>query len=204
MRPCRRSARASESGHWPPITPDAPNVVKCRARAEFGATSVTTPTPHSGRGRWKLVVLLLIVCAVAAAGATVTFPKLATWYAALNKPAFNPPEWVFAPVWAALYGLMAVAAWRVWEAPGAPSEKRGALAHFAIQLMLNALWPLVFFGLRRPVSGLIVMLVLLVAVGTTLRRFYLIDRLAGLLLLPYLAWIAFATVLNAAIVGLNP
>ena len=166
--------------------------------------SVTTPTPHSGRGRWKLVVLLLIVCAVAAAGATVTFPKLATWYAALNKPAFNPPEWVFAPVWAALYGLMAVAAWRVWEAPGAPSEKRGALAHFAIQLMLNALWPLVFFGLRRPVSGLIVMLVLLVAVGTTLRRFYLIDRLAGLLLLPYLAWIALATVLNAAIVGLNP
>jgi translocator protein len=122
--------------------------------------SVTTPTPHSRRGRWKLIVLLLIVCAVAAAGATVTVPNIATWYAALNRPVFSPPAWVFAPVWAALYGLMAVAAWRVWVAPAEAAEKRGALAHFAIQLTLNALWPPVFFGLQRPVSGLIVMLVL--------------------------------------------
>jgi translocator protein len=166
--------------------------------------SVTTPTPRAGRGRWKLVVLLLIVGAVAAAGAAVTFPKIDTWYAGLAKPAFNPPTWVFAPVWAALYGLMAVAAWRVWEAPAEPAATRGALAHFTIQLMLTLLWPLTFFGLQRPVSGLIVMLVLAAAVATTARRFYLIDRLAGLMLLPYLAWVAFATVLNAAIVGLNP
>jgi benzodiazapine receptor len=166
--------------------------------------SVTTPSPSSGRSWWKLIVLLLIVCAVAATGAIVTVPKIATWYAALNKPAFNPPAWVFAPVWVVLYGLMALAAWRVWEAPAAPSEKRGALAHFAVQLVLNALWPPVFFGLQRPVSGLILMLVLLAAVCTTVRRFYLIDPLAGSMLLPYLAWVAFATVLNAAIVGLNP
>jgi benzodiazapine receptor len=166
--------------------------------------SVTTPSSGSGRSWWKLIVLLLIVCAVAATGAIVTVPKIGTWYAALHKPAFNPPAWVFAPVWVVLYGLMALAAWRVWEAPAAPSEKRGALAHFAVQLVLNALWPPVFFGLQRPVSGLILMLVLLAAVCTTVRRFYLIDPLAGSMLLPYLAWVAFATVLNAAIVGLNP
>jgi translocator protein len=166
--------------------------------------SVTTPSPRARPGRWKLVVLLLIVCAVAAAGAAVTVPKIPTWYAALNKPAFNPPTWVFAPVWAALYALMTMAAWQVWEAPANSADQRGALAHFAVQLALNALWPPVFFGLQRPVSGLIVMLVLLAAVGTTLRRFYLIDRLAGVMLLPYLAWVAFAAVLNAAIVGLNP
>ena len=165
--------------------------------------SVTTPV-RSARGRWKLIVLLLIVSAVAAVGAAVTLPKIGGWYAGLNKPVFHPPAWVFAPVWAALYGLMAVAAWRVWEAPAEAAEKRAALAHFALQLILNALWPPVFFGLERPVSGLILMLVLLVAVGATMRRFHQVDRLAGLMLFPYLAWVAFATVLNSAIVGLNP
>lgn len=166
--------------------------------------SVTTPTPRSGRGWWKLIVVLLIVCAVAAAGATITVPPVATWYAALHKPAFNPPAWVFVAVSAAQCGLMAVAVWRVWEAPAALAEKRGAFGHFAIQLTLGALWPLVFFALQRPVSGLILVLALLAAVGSTARRFYLIDRLAGLVLIPYLAWVAFVTVLNAAIVGLNP
>jgi translocator protein len=166
--------------------------------------SAQTPTPQSGRGWWKLIVLLAIVLAVAAVGAGVTNPKLPTWYAALNKPAFNPPARAFAPVWAVLYVLMAVAAWRVWDSSAPAAEKRGALAYFAIQLALNALWPPVFFGLQRPVSGLIVILVLLAAIWATLWRFYRIDPVAGLMLVPYLAWVAFATVLNAAIVGLNP
>jgi benzodiazapine receptor len=166
--------------------------------------SAQTPAPRPRRGWWKLIVLLAIVFAVAAVGAGVTSPKLATWYGGLNKPAFNPPAWVFGPVWAVLYLLMAVAAWRVWEADAEAAEKRGALAWFAIQLALNALWTPVFFGLQRPVSGLIVMLVLMAAVAATLSRFYRVDRVAGLLLVPYLAWVAFATVLNAAIVGLNP
>jgi benzodiazapine receptor len=165
---------------------------------------VTAPTPRSGRGWWKIIVVLLIVCAVAAAGASIAVPPVTTWYAALHKPAFNPPAWVLVAVSAAQCGPMALAAWRVWEAPATSAERRGAFGHFAIQLTLGALWTLVFFGLQRPVSGLIVMLVLLAAVGTTLRRFYLIDRLAGVMLFPYLAWVAFATVLNAAIVGLNP
>jgi translocator protein len=166
--------------------------------------SVTTPTPRSGRGWWKIIVVLLIVCAVAATGASIAVPPEATWYAALHKPAFNPPAWVLVAVSAAQYGPMVLAAWRVWEAPATLAEKRAAFGHFAIQLTLGALWTLVFFGLQRPVSGLIVMLALLAAVGSTARRFYLIDRLAGLVLLPYLAWVAFVTVLNAAIVGLNP
>jgi benzodiazapine receptor len=170
---------------------------------DFGRMSGATPV-RSARGRWRLIALLLIVSAIAAVGAAVTLPKIGSWYAGLNKPVFHPPTWVFVPVWAALYGLMAVAAWRVWEASAEAAEKRAALAHFALQLLLNALWPPVFFGLQRPVSGLILMLVLLVAVGATVRRFHRIDRLAALMLLPYLAWVAFAAVLNAAIVGLNP
>jgi translocator protein len=165
---------------------------------------VTTPTPRSGRGWWKIIVVLLIVCAVAATGASIAVPPATTWYSALHRPAFNPPAWVLVAVSAAQYGPMALAAWRVWEAPATPAERRGAFGHFAIQLTLGALWTLVFFGLQRPVSGLILMVVLLAAVASTARRFYLIDRLAGLVLLPYLAWVAFVTVLNAAIVGLNP
>ncbi len=165
--------------------------------------SVTTPTPRSGRGWWKIIVVLLLVGAVAAAGANIAVPSAATWYAALHKPAFNPPAWLLVAVSAAQCGLLALAAWRVWEAPAALTEKRAALGHFAIQLTLGALWTLVFFGLQRPVSGLVV-LALLAAAGSTARRFYLIDRLAGLILIPYVAWVAFVTVLNAAIVGLNP
>jgi benzodiazapine receptor len=166
--------------------------------------SVSTPTSRPGRGWWKIIVVLLIVGAVAAACASIAIPPATNWYAALHKPAFNPPAWLLVAVSAAQCGLMALAAWRVWEAPAALTEKRGAFGHFAIQLTLGALWTLVFFGLQRPVSGLVVMLALLAAAGSTARRFYLIDRLAGLVLIPYLAWVAFVTVLNAAIVGLNP
>jgi tryptophan-rich sensory protein len=165
--------------------------------------SVTTPSPRSGRDRWKAIVSLVIVCAVATAGASV-IPSLTRWYVTLNKPTFSPPAGAFALIWGMLFPLIATATLRVWEAPAGIAERRAAGAHFAIQLALNVLWSWVFFGLQRPVTGLIVMLVLLAAVGTTLRRFYLIDRLAGVMLLPYLAWVTFATVLNAAIVGLNP
>ena len=156
------------------------------------------------RNWWKLIVLLAIVAAVAAMGASLSAPKVPGWYAALAKPVFMPPSWVFGPVWTVLYGLMALAAWRIWDAPSPAAHRREALAFFAMQLVLNALWPAVFFGMQKPVSGLIVIIFLLSAVVATLLRFQRIDRVAGLLLVPYLAWVGFATLLNAAIVGLNP
>ncbi|HWM49560.1 MAG TPA: TspO/MBR family protein [Xanthobacteraceae bacterium] len=153
--------------------------------------------------RWAaLIVLLAIVAAVSVLGSAVTVPKIPGWYASLNKPAFNPPAWVFGPVWTALYVMMAVAAWRVWLQPAIP-ERRTALAWFALQLALNAAWSQVFFGLERPGWALAVIVALVVAVAVTLWRFFRLDRLAGWLLAPYLAWLLFATVLNGAVVALN-
>jgi len=153
--------------------------------------------------KWAaLIVLLAIVAAVSVLGSAVTVPKIPGWYASLNKPAFNPPAWVFGPVWTALYAMMAVAAWKVWLQPATP-ERRTALAWFALQLVLNAAWSQVFFGLERPGWALAVIVALVVAVAVTLWRFFQLDRLAGWLLAPYLAWLLFATVLNGAVVALN-
>jgi translocator protein len=152
---------------------------------------------------WKLATLLAIVFAIATFGAAAANPKLA-WYAGLEKPGFAPPPWVFAPVWIALYAVTAAAAWRVWEAPADSADKREALGFFAIQLALNAVWAPVFFGLQKPVSALVIIVFMLAAIWGTMRRFLLIDPLAGWMLAPYLAWVAFAVLLNAAIVGLNP
>jgi benzodiazapine receptor len=153
----------------------------------------------------KLLVLagfLVLVFVVAAIGGAVTFPKIPTWYAALAKPSFNPPSWVFGPVWTTLYVLMAVAAWRVSLAP-AGAARRQALVWFFIQLALNCAWSPVFFGLERPVLALGVIVALLIALALTIVHFLRVDRLAGWMLVPYIVWVAFATVLNGAIVALN-
>jgi len=149
-----------------------------------------------------LIVLLAVVAAVSVLGSAVTVPKIPGWYASLNKPAFNPPAWIFGPVWTVLYVLMAVAAWRIWLQPATP-ERRTALAWFALQLAFNAAWSQIFFGLERPGWALAVIVALVVAVAVTLWRFVRLDRLAGWLLVPYLAWLLFATVLNGAVVVLN-
>jgi tryptophan-rich sensory protein len=153
--------------------------------------------------KWLVLALLLVlVLAVSAVGGWITAPKIPGWYAGLNKPWFSPPSWVFAPAWTILYLLMALAAWRVWLAP-AGEARSGALVWFFAQLALNALWSPAFFGLEAPRLGLAVIATLVVAVAMTVWRFFDVDRLAGWMLVPYLGWIAFATVLNAAIVVLN-
>jgi tryptophan-rich sensory protein len=153
------------------------------------------------RGWPILVFWIAAVAVVAAVGSWITLPKIPTWYAGLAKPAFTPPNAVFGPAWTTLYGLMAVAAWRVSLAPAL--ERRRALALFVAQLVVNALWSPAFFGLEAPRLGLAVILVLVVLVATTLFAFWRIDRLAGWLLVPYLAWVGYACALNAAIVALN-
>lgn len=135
-------------------------------------------------------------------GSIFTTPAIPTWYASLNKPFFNPPNWLFAPVWTLLYILMGVASARVFQAKKKKIRSR-ALWLYAGQLILNTLWSIVFFGLQNPTAALLVIFALLLALIATIINFNKIDRTAGLLLWPYLGWVSFASILNAAIVYLN-
>lgn len=138
----------------------------------------------------------------AAVGATATATSVGTWYRALNKPAWNPPAWVFGPVWTLLYLLIAVAAWRVWRKAEAATGRRTLLL-FGAQLALNALWSVLFFGLRRPDLAFAEVLVLWTLLVALLVRFWRADRTAGVLWAPYVAWVSFASVLNGTVWWLN-
>ena len=133
----------------------------------------------------------------------VTQSAIPTWYVALEKPFFSPPNWVFAPVWTLLYTLMGIAIGRVWFYGRRHRWGKTALSHFIAQLLFNGLWSLVFFGLKNPLLGLLVILILWVLIQRTLFWFRLVDRKASFMLYPYLAWVSFATVLNGAILYLN-
>jgi len=159
-----------------------------------------------GRPIAGLLGFLLVCYAIAALGALATVPAIPSWYAALAKPSFNPPNWVFAPVWTTLYGLMAIAAWLVWRTPKTGRQAKYRLSGlnlFSIQLLLNAVWTPVFFHFHRLLAALVVILCLLVAIFLTTHRFGKVDRFAAALMLPYLAWVAFATALNYQIYRLN-
>ncbi|MBM3650107.1 MAG: tryptophan-rich sensory protein [Alphaproteobacteria bacterium] len=149
-----------------------------------------------------LLLFLALCLGIGALGAQVTATSVGTWYADLTKPPFNPPNAVFGPVWTALYVLMAVAAWRVWRAASRDAT-RGPLTLFALQLAVNLGWSVVFFGLQKIGAAVATIVVLDVAVAVTTLAFRMVDRIAALLMVPYLAWIAFATVLNISIWWLN-
>lgn len=158
--------------------------------------------PARHRDITGLVVFLFGCLGVLAAGGAATASSVGTWYQALQKPPFNPPDWLFAPVWTALYVMMAVAGWRVWRAYGLRGA-RAALALFGIQLALNLAWSFVFFGYRLIGAALVEIIVLLAAIVATTILFWKRDRLAGLLFIPYAGWVAFATILNFALWQLN-
>lgn len=158
---------------------------------------------------WLLLVGWLGVCYLAAfLGSVATSESVSTWLPTLNKPFFNPPGYLFGPVWSTLYTMMAVAAFMVSRIAlageeGVSARARTALWLFAIQLILNASWSHAFFGLRSPVAGLVVIVPLWVAILWTMVRFGQLHRPAGWLLVPYLGWVSFATVLNGAFWWLN-
>lgn len=158
--------------------------------------------PIRARDALSLSVFLVLCFAVSILGGLITAQSVGTWYQDLAKPPFNPPDWLFAPVWTSLYLLMAIAGWRVWRRAGW-RDGRAALTAFGVQLAFNLAWSATFFGLRMPGAAVAVVLALLAAIAVTTRRFWTIDRPAGLLLVPLLAWVGFATVLNAAIWHLN-
>lgn len=126
------------------------------------------------------------------------------WYAALNKPSFTPPNELFAPVWTVLYVLMGVAAGVVWSKGYHHIWVKTALYHFVFQLLFNALWSIVFFGLKNPLLALLVILVLLTLIMLTIKWFKVVSKPAAILMVPYLLWVCFAAVLNYKVWELNP
>ena len=152
----------------------------------------------------RLALAVLPVAAASLTGALMTAPNIPTWYAGLAKPVFAPPNWLFGPAWTILYAMMALAAWRLLGVAPGTRGRAGAVAAFAVQLVLNAAWTPAFFGLHSPRAGLAVIGLLLVTILVTIRRTWPLDRVAAGLLVPYAAWVAFATVLNAEVARLNP
>lgn len=152
----------------------------------------------------KLFLSVLGCELIGAAGGLATAPAIPAWYRGLNKPAFAPPNWVFAPAWTLLYLLMGIAFFLIWQKGWKKKKTRVAAAYFFVQLALNFLWSPVFFGLRSPLWGLIVITALWLAIALTMKKFYEVSRTSGFLLVPYLMWVTFAAILNAAIMVLNP
>jgi translocator protein len=146
-------------------------------------------------------VVWLLVCFAAPALGAFSLPG--EWYAALKKPSWNPPAWIFGPVWTLLYTLMAVAAWLVWRQDSLKA-RRGPLTFFLAQLLCNALWTPLFFGLHRPDLAFADIVLLWLALLGTVIAFWRVRALAGAMLLPYLAWVTFAAVLNFTLWQLNP
>ncbi|WP_332691340.1 TspO/MBR family protein [Bosea sp. (in: a-proteobacteria)] len=151
-----------------------------------------------------LLVAILPVVATSLIGSAATVPQIPGWYAGLAKPPFNPPNWLFAPVWTTLFALMGLAVFRVLRRPSGTISRSRALLAYHVQLALNLVWSCVFFGLNSPAGGLVVIALLIAAILWTIRCFAALpDRFAAWLLAPYLAWVSFAAVLNLSIWWLN-
>ena len=150
----------------------------------------------------SLLCWFALCYAAGALGTLFTIPAVPTWYAGLVKPSWNPPAWVFGPVWTLLYIMMSVAVWLIWRREQSAARSQ-ALRWFMLQLLLNAMWSPVFFGCHSPAAGLVIIAVLWVAIVVTVALFWKASRAAGALLLPYLAWVSFATALNFAVWKLN-
>jgi tryptophan-rich sensory protein len=151
----------------------------------------------------RAAIAILPVVGATLLGQWATYPNLAPWYAGLAKPWFNPPNWIFAPVWTSLYLLMAYSVWRILKAPGNDADRRTALMLFFVQLALNALWSWLFFGLNNPLAGLMNIVPQLLVILATIDRFRRLDRWAARCLAPLAAWVAFAALLNFEIWRLN-
>lgn len=153
--------------------------------------------------QWLVLAAFVAVCFAAAGfGGYFTAKSVGGWYQTLRRPDWSPPDWVFGPVWTVLYLMMGVAAWVVWRKVGLTGAG-WALVVFGVQLVLNALWSLFFFGLRNPLAGFVEIVFLWCAIWATVILFWRIMPLASWLLWPYLAWVTFAMILNAAIWRLN-
>lgn len=151
----------------------------------------------------KLLVFVMACELVGIASTPFTLAGIPTWYQALNKPLFSPPNWIFGPVWTILYFLMGVSAFLVWEKGLRARGVKIALYYFLAQLILNFVWSLLFFGLHSPILAFLDIVGLWILIVLTIIKFFAISRVASYLLLPYILWVSFAAVLNFVIVILN-
>ena len=152
----------------------------------------------------KLLISVFVCQCAGFIGSIFTTPSIPTWYATLQKPLFTPPSWLFAPAWITLYLLMGISAFIIWRKGVDNRRVREALIVFLIQLILNSLWSIVFFGLKSPLYGVVVIVALWVAILFTMFKFFKLSTAAGGLLLPYILWVSFAAALNISIWVLNP
>ena len=151
----------------------------------------------------SLIVCVIICLAVGGLAGFATQSSVTTWFTTLNKPFFNPPSWLFGPVWTTLYILMGVALWLVWNAPETHPQRKNGIIIFAIQLIFNFLWSFLFFGMRNPLFALFDIVLMLITITLTIIIFRKINTKTTPLLVPYLAWVSFATLLNVSIWWLN-
>lgn len=162
------------------------------------------PTSRSvGAQLGGLAVSVALVAVVAGLGASWTDTRPGSWYQQLEQPPWNPPDWVFGPVWGVLYLAMAAAAWLLWRPRVSRRRRSGALAWYGLQLVLNLGWTGLFFGLERPGWALVEIIGLIAAVAMTIARFHPHHHAAAWLLAPYLGWVIFASTINAGVVALN-
>ncbi|WP_026704551.1 TspO/MBR family protein [Flavobacterium soli] len=152
----------------------------------------------------KILVMVATCLVIGYFSGIVTQSSITTWYPTIEKPSFNPPNWIFAPVWTALYIMMGIAAGLVWNLIESKREEvRSALIFFAIQLALNSLWSFLFFGLKNPLLAFIEIVLLWLMIYETYNKFNKLNKIAGYLFIPYLLWVSFATILNGSIWWLN-
>jgi tryptophan-rich sensory protein len=152
---------------------------------------------------WKVTIAIAITLLLGSTSGLITAGAVEGWYMEIEKPSFNPPNTIFGPVWTLLYIMMGFSAGLIWSNGSEDPKVRRGLALFGIQLLLNVLWSLLFFGLKNPGLALVDIGILLITIVLCIRAFHPIDRWAAYLMVPYLLWVSFATVLNASIWLLN-
>jgi translocator protein len=151
----------------------------------------------------KLIISILVVFMAGSIGTLATISELTTWYTALIKPTWTPPNWAFGPIWSTLYVLMGIALFLVWRQGLERKDVKYAILIFAVQIVLNVLWSVVFFGMHSIFGGFILILILWIAIFANIIAFYVISKPAGLLLIPYLIWVSIASYLNYSVYLLN-
>ncbi len=151
----------------------------------------------------KLIASIALCEVIGILSTPFTIAAISGWYAHLIKPSFSPPNWIFGPVWTLLYMMMGISLFLIWELGLKKKKVKTAVYYFGAQLVLNFFWSIAFFGLRSPLLGLITIVTLLALILLTMKHFYTLSKPAFYLLVPYLLWVSFATLLNVAIVILN-
>jgi translocator protein len=152
---------------------------------------------------WKFIIAIFICEAVGIVSGLLTQNEMTTWFSTLNKPSWNPPAYLFGPVWTTLYLLMGISLALIWKSDAPEKQKLRAELTFAVQLFLNFMWSILFFKFHNPLFALIDIFLMIVTILMTIGRFARISKVAAWLLIPYLAWVCFATLLNYKIWALN-